>query len=108
MNAWAGEAIVFDKKLKPTDYIVALDEGGKDIGSQTLATTLLKASQDFKRIVFLIGGADGLSDELRKRSHLILSFGRLTWPHMLARAMASEQIYRVHTILNNHPYHREG
>lgn len=103
-----GEALTFEKHLKPSDFIIALDERGKDMGSQALATTLLKASQEYKRIVFIIGGADGLTEELRKRAHLLLSFGKLTWPHMLVRVMACEQIYRIHTILNDHPYHREG
>jgi 23S rRNA (pseudouridine1915-N3)-methyltransferase len=55
---------------------------------------------------FLIGGADGHDESVRDRAELLLSFGRLTWPHMLARAMLAEQIYRAQTILSGHPYHR--
>ena len=57
------------------------------------------------KICFLIGGADGHTDEVRKRADLILSFGKLTFPHMLIRAVLAEQIYRAQTILNGHPYH---
>ena len=55
---------------------------------------------------FVIGGADGLTDEMRARSDHLLSFGRMVWPHMLARAMLAEQIYRATTILAGSPYHR--
>ncbi len=57
-------------------------------------------------VAFLIGGADGHPDEVRKRADLILGFGQLTWPHMLARAMLFEQIYRAQQIIAGHPYHR--
>ena len=56
---------------------------------------------------FVIGGADGLNDEIRNRASILLSFGQQTWPHMLARVMILEQIYRAQQILKNHPYHRE-
>ena len=56
---------------------------------------------------FLIGGADGLDDAVRARAELTLSFGRLTWPHLLARGMLAEQIYRCQQILAGHPYHRD-
>ncbi|KGM31825.1 23S rRNA (pseudouridine(1915)-N(3))-methyltransferase RlmH, partial [Inquilinus limosus] len=55
---------------------------------------------------FLIGGADGHDESVRGRAELLLSFGRLTWPHMLARTMLAEQLYRAQTILSGHPYHR--
>ena len=56
---------------------------------------------------FLIGGADGLSDEALKQSHLVWSLGRVTWPHMLVRPLLAEQLYRAWSLLNNHPYHRD-
>ena len=59
-----------------------------------------------RAIVFLIGGADGLDESVRKRADMILSFGALTWPHMLVRVLLAEQLYRAHTILTGHPYHR--
>ncbi len=102
------EALSISKHIKSSDYCVALDEKGKDVSSHNLANLLLSSSKDYKRIVFIIGGADGLTDSIRQQAHLILSFGKLTWPHLFVRAMACEQIYRIHSILNDHPYHREG
>ena len=58
-------------------------------------------------VIFLIGGADGIADALRRRAELVLSFGAATWPHQLVRIMLLEQIYRAMTILSGHPYHRE-
>jgi len=57
---------------------------------------------------FLIGGADGHAAEQRVSADLLLSFGKATWPHLLARAMLAEQLFRATSILANHPYHREG
>jgi len=57
---------------------------------------------------FLIGAADGFDDTERANADLLLSFGRATWPHLLARAMLAEQLWRAVSILANHPYHREG
>jgi 23S rRNA (pseudouridine1915-N3)-methyltransferase len=57
---------------------------------------------------FTIGGADGHSPAERERADLLLSFGAATWPHLLARAMLAEQLFRATSILANHPYHREG
>ena len=59
-----------------------------------------------RTVGFIIGGADGLDEAVRKRADLVLSFGALTWPHMLVRAMLAEQIYRAQSILAGHPYHR--
>lgn len=57
---------------------------------------------------FLIGAADGLSGEERASADLLLSFGSVTWPHLMVRAMLAEQLYRATTIVAGHPYHREG
>ncbi|HEY6917392.1 MAG TPA: 23S rRNA (pseudouridine(1915)-N(3))-methyltransferase RlmH, partial [Allosphingosinicella sp.] len=57
---------------------------------------------------FLIGGADGFDDADRARADLLIAFGKATWPHLLARAMLAEQLWRATSILANHPYHREG
>ena len=57
---------------------------------------------------FLIGGADGFGEADRKAADLLLAFGKATWPHLLARAMLAEQLWRATSILANHPYHREG
>jgi 23S rRNA (pseudouridine1915-N3)-methyltransferase len=86
---------------------IALDERGKDLSSEALARIVGQwRDEGAREIAFLIGGADGHDEATRRRSDLVLSFGRATWPHMLARAMLAEQIYRVMTILSGHPYHR--
>ena len=88
--------------------VVVLDERGENIKSIDFARKIgdwqLSGVSD---ICFLIGGADGHLDEVRKRADLLLSFGKLTMPHMLIRAVLTEQIYRAQTILSGHPYHRE-
>lgn len=88
---------------------VLLDEKGEDLPSLELARRL-EGWRDFGRreARFRIGGADGFSDADRAGADLILSFGRATWPHLLARAMLAEQLWRATSILANHPYHREG
>ena len=88
---------------------VLLDEKGKDLSSSAFADVLGRWRDDGVREArFYIGGADGFDDADRAEADLLISFGRLTWPHMLARAMLSEQLYRATTILAGHPYHREG
>ena len=87
--------------------LVALDERGKSLDSAAFAT-LLRRWQDegTSDLAFVIGGADGLSGALLARADLTLSFGPMTWPHMLARALLAEQLYRAQCILDGHPYHR--
>lgn len=87
---------------------VALDERG-DMSTSPAFARLIARERDAgcSRMVFLIGGADGLSEELRRAASHRLSFGPMVWPHMLARLMLAEQIYRATTILAGLPYHRE-
>ena len=88
---------------------VVLDERGKALSSTELAKKLEAWRDGGKREVrFLIGAADGHEEEQRQSADLLLSFGAATWPHMLARAMLAEQLFRATSILANHPYHREG
>ena len=95
--------------LEPQTRVVMLDETGDTPGSIAFADQLGKWRDDgVREIRFLIGAADGFSDEERKAADWLVSFGRLTWPHMLARAMLAEQLWRAASILANHPYHREG
>jgi len=86
---------------------IALDETGKSVTTKNLAE-LLAAWRDAgaPEATFMIGGADGLADEVRNSADLVLSLGKLTWPHRLARAMIAEQLYRVASLLAGHPYHR--
>ncbi|MEO6198318.1 MAG: 23S rRNA (pseudouridine(1915)-N(3))-methyltransferase RlmH [Sphingomicrobium sp.] len=88
---------------------VLLDERGENLGSTVLAKRLEGWRDDGKREArFVIGAADGHSDEERAEADLILSFGAATWPHLLARAMLAEQLFRATSILAHHPYHRDG
>jgi len=88
---------------------VMLDERGKALSSTELAKRLDAWRDGGKREVrFVIGAADGHDNEARASADLLLSFGSATWPHLLARAMLAEQLFRATSILANHPYHREG
>jgi 23S rRNA (pseudouridine1915-N3)-methyltransferase len=87
--------------------LVALDRRGKVIDSAGFARRLERWRDDSATdIAFLIGGADGHTEALLERAELVLSFGAMTWPHLLARAMLAEQIYRAQQLLAGHPYHR--
>lgn len=86
---------------------VVLDERGKQLGSTEFAALLGRWRDNGTREArFLIGGADGHGAETRANADLLLGFGSATWPHLLARAMLLEQLYRATTILAGHPYHR--
>lgn len=88
---------------------IVLDERGKALTSSELASRLKNWRDGGKREArFLIGAADGHDEEMRRSADLLLSFGPATWPHLLARAMLAEQLFRSVSILANHPYHREG
>ncbi len=88
---------------------ILLDEKGEQLGSLSFAQRLERWRDDGRREArFLIGGADGFDDADRAGADLLLAFGRATWPHLLARAMLAEQLFRATSILANHPYHREG
>ncbi len=93
--------------VPPKAVLVALDRRGKAIDSAALAERLRRWRDDgLADVAFLIGGADGHGESLLKKSSLTLSFGAMTWPHLLARAMLAEQIYRAQQLLAGHPYHR--
>ncbi|MXO63088.1 23S rRNA (pseudouridine(1915)-N(3))-methyltransferase RlmH [Qipengyuania oceanensis] len=88
---------------------VLLDERGDALGSEDFAAKLERwRDAGVRETRFLIGAADGHSDEERAAADLLFSFGKATWPHLLARAMLLEQLYRATTIIANHPYHRAG
>ncbi len=88
---------------------VLLDERGKNLSSEELAEILGRWRDDGMREArFVLGAADGHSKEERAEADLLLAFGKATWPHLLARAMLMEQLYRASTILAGHPYHRAG
>ena len=89
--------------------VVALDSRGRQLSSEALAEWLgQKRDEGCRDLAFVIGGADGLSPEVIQRAGLTLSLGTMTWPHLMARAMLAEQLYRATAILAGHPYHRAG
>lgn len=88
--------------------IVALDERGAMLSSRTFAQTLEQTRDGgASDLAFVIGGADGLDPSVRDRADKLLSFGPMVWPHMLARVMLAEQLYRAASILAGSPYHRD-
>lgn len=88
---------------------ILLDEKGDQLGSLELAQKLERwRDGGVREARFLVGGADGFSEAERAGADLLLAFGKATWPHLLARAMLAEQLFRATSILANHPYHREG
>ena len=87
--------------------VIALDQSGKSLSSNQFAECFQAWMIDgIRDVAFLLGGSDGLSQGALDRAHLRLSMGAQTWPHMLARCMLLEQIYRAQSILGNHPYHK--
>jgi 23S rRNA (pseudouridine1915-N3)-methyltransferase len=93
--------------LDASAFIVALDEKGGPLSSESLAERIRRLREDGRKAIqFVIGGADGLDETVRKRADLILSFGAMTIPHQLVRMLLAEQLYRSCTILSGHPYHR--
>ncbi len=88
---------------------VLLDERGKQLTSLEFADLLGKwRDQGVREVRFLIGAADGHGETARSEADLLLGFGKMTWPHLLARAMLAEQLWRATSILAGHPYHRSG
>ncbi len=88
---------------------VLLDERGRDLSSEELAAQLARwRDEGVRECRFVIGAADGHRAVERVAADLLLAFGRATWPHLLARAMLAEQLYRATSILAGHPYHRSG
>jgi 23S rRNA (pseudouridine1915-N3)-methyltransferase len=101
------EAELLLRAIPQGAVIVALDERGQMLSSPDLARQIARWRDEGRGdTAFVIGGADGLAPALRDRADLILSFGRMVWPHMLVRVMLAEQLYRAATILSGGPYHR--
>ncbi len=94
------------EKLGPRDVLVALDERGKALSSVELAKWLGRQQDAGRDVAFVIGGDEGLSDEVRGRAALVLSLSAMTLPHRLARLVLVEQVYRAFSILRGEPYHK--
>jgi len=103
----AEEAAAIASHIPDKSVVVALDERGQNLDSTVFARHLGRwRDEGGVHTIFLIGGADGLSPELRRRAKLAMAFGSATWPHQIVRVMLLEQLYRAATILAGHPYHR--
>jgi len=102
------EAGLLLKAIPDNAFLVALDERGKLMTSPEFSQRLVDwRDAGHRDLVFVIGGADGLTEDVRKRANVLLSFGKMVWPHMLARVMLTEQLYRAANILSGGPYHRD-
>jgi 23S rRNA (pseudouridine1915-N3)-methyltransferase len=103
----AEEAQAISALIPERSVLIAMDERGKTLTSPDFAKHLGQwRDQSIDTSIFVIGGADGLSPELRRKADLTLAFGAATWPHQMVRILLLEQIYRAATILAGHPYHR--
>lgn len=101
-----GELIL--KKIVVGDYVILLDDKGKEYTSEQFAAFLTGLfNQSLKNICFVVGGAYGFSDELYKRANAKLSLSKMTFSHQIVRAIFAEQLYRAFTIMNNEPYHHQ-
>ena len=89
------------------DYVAALDEHGKSLTTVELAKWLSQRQQEGRNLSFVIGGPDGLGPEILKKAAMRWSLSALTFPHAMVRVILAEQLYRAHSVLQNHPYHRE-
>jgi 23S rRNA (pseudouridine1915-N3)-methyltransferase len=102
------EAAALMAGLPEDAFVVPLDLGGHALDSEAFAASLVDWSHLGRPICFLIGGAEGLDASVIARANFVLSLGKMTWPHFLARAMLAEQLYRAQAITQGHPYHRAG
>ncbi|MRX49330.1 23S rRNA (pseudouridine(1915)-N(3))-methyltransferase RlmH [Paracoccus sp. S-4012] len=100
------EAALLTRAIPPGAALVTLDERGLLLSSPDFAARLASARDSARDLCFVIGGADGLAPAIRARADWSLSFGPMVWPHLLARVMLAEQLYRAATILAGSPYHR--
>ena len=93
--------------VRPADHVAVLDESGTQFSTRELAAWLQERMQQGEDLAFLIGGPDGLAPAVLARGNFTLSLSRLTLPHALVRVLLAEQLYRAHSILTHHPYHRD-
>jgi 23S rRNA (pseudouridine1915-N3)-methyltransferase len=89
------------------DYCVALDERGAEVGTLQLADKLRDWQSQGRDVALVIGGADGLHASVKQKADWLWALSKLTLPHAMVRVLLAEQLYRAHTVISNHPYHRE-
>jgi len=99
-----GEEIL--KKIKKTDYVVLLDLQGTALDSPALSDKLADWNMRYSETVFIIGGSDGVSEQVKKRADFVWQLSKLTFPHQLTRLILLEQLYRSYKIINNQAYHK--
>ena len=96
------------KKIATSDFVVLLDERGKEFSSVDFANFLQqKMNSGIKKLIFVIGGAYGFSESVYQRQNARISLSKLTFPHLMTRLIFTEQLYRAFTILHNEPYHHD-
>lgn len=95
------------QKIRPDDYVILCDEGGQSLVSEKFATTLMTQLETYKRVTFIIGGAFGVTEELKSRAQWSISLSPFVLNHHIAKIVLAEQIYRAFTIAKNIPYHNE-
>ncbi|MDG2395641.1 23S rRNA (pseudouridine(1915)-N(3))-methyltransferase RlmH [Candidatus Thioglobus sp.] len=100
-----GDLII--KAAKDSSLVIAFDEHGKQNTTKTMAQQLGNWQQNGENVSLIIGGADGLSNAVKSCANQLWGLSNLTLPHSMARLLAVEQLYRAHSLLTNHPYHRE-
>ena len=89
------------------DYLIALDERGQEVTTLQLAENFKDWQSSGKDVALVIGGADGLHASVKQKADWLWGLSKLTLPHAMVRIMLAEQLYRAHSVINNHPYHRE-
>lgn len=105
-RARSAEAATLLENVRPTEWLVTLDELGQQLSSPELSRFLSDAQRNSRDLLFAVGGDQGLGEEALRRSYLKLSLSRMTLPHRLARLVLVEQLYRALTIQRGEPYHK--
>jgi 23S rRNA (pseudouridine1915-N3)-methyltransferase len=105
VKKWEGELLL--SKIDTDSFIFVMDEIGKKFNSVSFANLIsAQMNNGFRHIYFLIGGASGHSDEVRKKANCLLSLSDMTFAHKIVRLILAEQVYRAYTIIQDHPYHK--
>mgnify|MGYP000140302532 CR=1 FL=1 len=100
------EAARMHQRIPQNNYVIALDKDGSSWSTEVLADKISGWQQDGTNISFLIGGPEGMARELLQEADTCISFSAMTFPHPVVRIILAEQLYRVYSILNRHPYHK--
>ena len=95
------------KQIRESDWVVSLDESGRQVTSKELANKITQWREKGGDVALMIGGSDGLHDSIRQRANESIALSHLTLPHYLVRVVLAESLYRAYTITQNHPYHRQ-